>query len=355
MFTIEMLPAEDGDCLWIKYGDERNPRQILIDGGRQSSSAYLLDRIKALPEGERHFELFIVTHIDADHIDGSLELLRELESLKVSFDDVWFNAWKHIAPGVLGPLSGEYFSDDMEHSELPWNLAFEEKAIVVPDDGEIPVKELPGGMKLTLLSPTKARLVRLRAEWQEVIESKGLEPGEVEDPEREKRLPRDILGAPDVEDLCKVSFKSDGSVPNGSSIAVLAEYKGKSCLLTGDAYATILVDSLDRLLAERGANKLDVDAFKLPHHGSRGNISVDLLERMNCPRYLFSTNGSRHKHPDKEAVARVIKYGGRGHTLYFNYKTKYNDFWDDQQLMQDYDCQIEFCKDNEDGRLLIEL
>ena len=33
MLRIEMLPAENGDCLWIEYGEENSPHRILIDGG----------------------------------------------------------------------------------------------------------------------------------------------------------------------------------------------------------------------------------------------------------------------------------------------------------------------------------
>ena len=33
MLTVEMLPAEHGDCLWVQYGDPGRPSVLLIDGG----------------------------------------------------------------------------------------------------------------------------------------------------------------------------------------------------------------------------------------------------------------------------------------------------------------------------------
>jgi hypothetical protein len=33
MLRIEMLPAQQGDALWIEYGDPAKPRLVLIDGG----------------------------------------------------------------------------------------------------------------------------------------------------------------------------------------------------------------------------------------------------------------------------------------------------------------------------------
>ena len=34
MLTVEMLPAEHGDCLWVEYGDPGRPSVLLIDGER---------------------------------------------------------------------------------------------------------------------------------------------------------------------------------------------------------------------------------------------------------------------------------------------------------------------------------
>ena len=44
MFTIEMLPAAYGDCLWIEYGDRRSPRRILIDGGISGTYDAIVER-----------------------------------------------------------------------------------------------------------------------------------------------------------------------------------------------------------------------------------------------------------------------------------------------------------------------
>jgi glyoxylase-like metal-dependent hydrolase (beta-lactamase superfamily II) len=97
IFTIEMLPARHGDALWIEYGDPDTPRRILIDGGPRSRATMdrlreLLDeRSSATVSGEPDIELIVVTHIDADHISGILDLFKQRD---VAFTprDVWFNA-----------------------------------------------------------------------------------------------------------------------------------------------------------------------------------------------------------------------------------------------------------------------
>ena len=82
---------------------------------------------------------------------------------------------------------------------------------------------------------------------------------------------------------------------------------GRSILLTGDAHADILETSIATLLSTRGQTTLAVDAFKLPHHASRYNLSPGLVDLVDTKRYLVSTDGSsRSRHPDPVAISRII-------------------------------------------------
>jgi hypothetical protein len=61
------------------------------------------------------------------------------------------------------------------------------------------------------------------------------------------------------------------------------------------------------------------------------------LKKIKTSRYLFSTNGSSHDHPDQETVARVLK-AKQGHaTLIFNYRSDENKIWDNQDLKDHFD------------------
>jgi beta-lactamase superfamily II metal-dependent hydrolase len=91
----------------------------------------------------------------------------------------------------------------------------------------------------------------------------------------------------------------DSSHANGSSIAVLLEYKDRKILLAGDAFSDDLVDGINSVSDER----LTLDVFKLPHHGSRNNVHKELIEAVDCERWLISSDGTRFKHPDAEAIA----------------------------------------------------
>ena len=330
---VHMLPAQHGDCLWIEYGEERGPKsRVLVDCGTRATNRHLMARIDALPEAERKLELFVMTHIDDDHIGGAIPFL-EGHLGGVHVDDVWFNGWRHLSD-FLGAKQGERFSTLLADLRLPWNQWRSEKSIVV-DNGVLPEKELPGGLRLTLLSPTAEKLEALGKHWEKELDRFGLEPGARMLGTDDEDEGGDSVST-DVDELVERPFKSDKRAPNGSSIALLAEFEGKSVLLGADAHPAVLIDSIGKLLRKRGADRLKLDAFKVAHHASHGNTSPELLQLLECPRYLISTNGDKFKHPHSETIARLIRFGGPGAELCFNYISDYNKVWSKKELQDRY-------------------
>lgn len=351
IFTVELLPALHGDALWIEYGRPDRPHRILIDGGPSSSitrkaiEGLISDRIGTLADGQTDFELIVVTHIDADHITGMLSLL-EKRSIALRPRDVWFNGWEHLPDDMLGAKQGERLSAAIVRRRMPWNDDFDGRAAMLPDDGPPPVVELPGGMVLTLLSPTRQALAELRPVWKAEVEKAGLVPGRAAEDERSSQP--DVLGddAIDPDALAEVAFVEDDSEANGSSIAFLAEFDGKSVLLTGDAHAGILADGLRRLARQRGTDTVEVDAFKLPHHGSKFNVSPAVLDLVDCGRYLFSTNGDRFRHPEPVAISRIITTRD-DISLEFNYQTEFTAPWESRRLQRRFRYHTVFPNDDE--------
>ena len=360
MFRIDLLPAEYGDAIWIEYGRLRRRHRLLIDCGTSAVFPRLRERILALRESDRHFELLVITHVDADHIGGALDLLRQQQELGVTFGEIWFNGYVHLTPGgvvprpeaedILGPLQGEVLTElIVANGAAKWNAAVQGGALVVPESGPLQVlRQLPGGMKLTLLSPFQGQLDRLRPAWDAACRKAGIVAGaatvddrtrldEVEEPRDED----DLLGDPDVGQLAARPFKPDRAAPNGTSIALLAEYAGRRALLSGDAFAPVMLDALARLPGN-SPGRLRLDAVKMSHHGSRGNTSVELVRAVQCENWLVSTNGKQFRHPDREAIARVIRDGGSGVALHFNYRTEFNDLWDSAGLRRRHGYSVRY-------------
>ena len=371
MFKIEMLQAGWGDCIWIEYGDKGNPKRILIDGGITSTYKSLKKRILDLPEDKRHFELFIITHIDGDHIEGAIKLLGRMNELKVTFGDVWFNGYEHLQ-GVdddkLGGIYGEFLSALLKDRKVNWNKAFDGKAVVVTDEDALPTKYLAENLKITILSPTRETLRNLIPAWNKDLVKYGLEEDRTLEEvlallEKRSALRSedydDVLGVDDidVEDLADAYFEEDDAEANGSSIAILMEYKDpddnleKSCLFTGDAFPSILTASLRRLNYDDGS-KINLDLLKISHHGSKNNTDKNLLKLINCRNFLFSSSGKRFKHPNRETVARVLVHGGGENApqLLFNYVSEFNKMWNNIDLMKgQFPYKVRYAKDSEDS------
>jgi beta-lactamase superfamily II metal-dependent hydrolase len=330
-----MLPGNEGDCLWIEYGASDHPRRILIDAGRKSTYKHLRKRFDALPVNEREFELLVITHIDRDHIEGVLSLLDDAEC-PVTFKDIWFNGYDHLVSATAEPfgvVQGEALTTHLSKPGTPWNEAFGRNAIVRKDNEPFRTVTLSGGLKLTILSPTVDKLAVLQREWEHVCQKEGLVPGggTPEEPEGDEPF-----GVPDVELLASEVFEGDTAEANGSSIAMVAEYGGKRVLLGADAHPDVMESAL-RKLAD-AAGKVRFHAVKLPHHGSSHNTSIPLLETIDCPTWLFSTNGSYFHHPSQSTVARVIKHGG-AKTLAFNYRSDESGIWDAKVLRDAWNYQ----------------
>lgn len=367
--TLTMMPAAEGDALWLRWGPADDRRQMLIDLGVHATGLAFRKIIEELPVEQRHFDLLVVTHVDTDHIYGILSALVEPEDGPpegLHFDDVWFNGWTHLRGEqvpVFARTEAEFANDARQHffgnafesyggqqgeqfsfwlRKEHWNHAFDGGPVVRADKQALgPTVELDHGLRLTVLGPTADRLEALQEDWREAVEealSKGnLDPSEVtpelvpdhfEHMGKTKPKKPNVSTEANLRELANKDFgRGDQAPANGSSIALLLEYGEVRLVLAGDAYATDLVAALNLVPRPDGGGPLPLTAFKLPHHGSKNNVSEKLIQAVECGHWLFSTNGVKHYHPDAEAVARVI-VNSSGAVLCFNEPSTYNGWWD---------------------------
>jgi Metallo-beta-lactamase superfamily len=409
MLRLQMLPAGCGDCLWLEYGTPPATNIVIIDGGLRDTATALRNRIQAASR-ERGVdvlpvELLVVTHIDNDHILGIIELLKNAPSV-LRVNDVWFNGrpqlmrlpppsgansgtsrkkkrsgspadllggaeeieetedesddFDSVAPlkspsDLLGPQQSDELSMLLATQALPWNQheLWKGKAVMVPDNGELPVTKLEGELKLTLLGPTLDRLYKLCTAWPDVL-------GGI-DELTARVAPADLLGRRDTwPPVWKEGEGRDPSRANGSSIMLLAEYGEHALLLAGDGHAPDIAEALERLCRERqmpSSSPFPLAAFKLPHHASENNVTRAVLERVDCSRYLISTNGSpSYRHPDHQALLRVLRYSKKPPQLLFNYLAETTRPWRDSKSdvvqgdFQDY--EVVFPTNPDDGLIL---
>lgn len=353
---MTLLPAGQGDSVLIEYGDAQALRRVLVDGGPARSYGKISEQLGKIEPHLRYLDLLVMTHVDADHIEGVIKLINDAD-LSVEIAEVWFNGYRQLPPDdSLGPPQGEILSALLEERRIPWNRAFSSAAVQRRGGRQLPRVDMPGGLTLTVLAPDDSALRTLRRVWDKECRAAGIAPGSTRDAlelfAASKRLsPGDsYLGELDVDGLAaQRETEEDGSATNASSIVFLAEFGGRSVLLGGDSTPAVLTAGVERLLAERNLPVLEVDAFKLPHHGSRYNVTRDVLQLVRSPIYLVSTDSKYFKHPDPAAIARVIAYGSRGSRIVFNYRTEITGGWSDPFLMDRYFYRAEYPSDAAEG------
>jgi beta-lactamase superfamily II metal-dependent hydrolase len=340
MLAVEMLPGGHGDALVVEWGSGYRVRRLLVDAGTIHSYEGVREHL--LRRNDPKYEAFVITHVDEDHIGGAIPLLQD-HDLRHRIEHVWFNGYVHSKRGgnVLGPVDGERLTRVIAQGDYTWNEPFDDRVspvvggpIVVPSDADLPVIPLDGDATLYLLSPTGKKLKRMADVWEREVIKAGLVPGEGSD--RDGRAPKshekvvpelpDELTPAELQALAQPT-PADTSAANGSSIAFILEHGGARVLLAADAHPKTLVEGLRRFAAIKGESRVRLALCKLPHHGSRANVTTALLEMIDASRYLVSTDGMTFGHPDDAAMARLVCSSSSPAQIYCNYDSGRTRGW----------------------------
>ncbi|MGO6847961.1 MULTISPECIES: ComEC/Rec2 family competence protein [Rhizobium] len=353
MFTLTMHPASEGDCLQLTWGNTQSPHHAIIDLGRTKNYQALAPRLRGLP----NVELLVISHIDADHIEGAVPMVKEASAPFIPAD-VWYNGYHHLEAAAkrresklrkLSPAQAEKLSNGILKFDWPWNRAFGASGIASVDTPLDAPLLLEGGLKITLLSPGDAELAALEPVWARELADANLRPFDPDDPKPDAPAGLHTLSTLNVASLAAQPFKPDRTAPNGSSIAFLAEYGDRVALLGADAFPDVIERSL-RALGYSETNRLKIDLFKISHHGSQRNTSPSLLKMLDCTRFAISTDGSKHSHPDAQAIARILVNDTvRPKALYFNFEQPHAKTWQTQEIEQEFSCVCVFPSNKELG------
>lgn len=335
-FELEALRANKGDCLLLHFGKAATPRIAVIDGGTaRTYEPALKPRLAEIREerGLGHgipltIDLLMVSHIDDDHIHGILELTGEMVEAKDNMQpppyrirSVWHNSFNDLIEATEQDLArsiqasfGAASTTDMALSRSP-NLSTDAAKILVSVSQGLTLRdhvrkldlslnpqfprlvmqstapasedaiELDDGLRLTVVGPREPELRALREKHRKFLDDKA----------KDKASPESALAA-----------FSDKSVPNLSSIVVLAEQGGKSILLTGDARGDHILEGLrtDGLLT--ATKPCVVDVLKVPHHGSDNNVTREFFHLVPATHYVFSGNG-QHGNPERATFEMLFE------------------------------------------------
>jgi beta-lactamase superfamily II metal-dependent hydrolase len=315
MFKLHVVQAKYGDALLLSFGTAAKPRHILIDGGPSGNyEAELEPALEAIVGKGKQLDLVVLSHVDNDPVLGLLDLFAAVEDDQVSgrkprtkIASLWHNSFERTVDpaGKVGqqmqanmmmlarmntPLGAdtlETFYGIKEGSRLrlmakklgiPINKSFKADVLLA---ARTPVKL--GPLQIHVAGPNKDQLKTLETEWLEWLE------------EAAKRIARDAATA----------AMTDSSIPNLSSIVLLAKCSGKSILLTGDARGDYVVEGL-RTAGLLKNGKLHVDVLKVQHHGSNRNTDAAFFNTITADTYVLSANG-RHGNPKLDTMRWIVQ------------------------------------------------
>lgn len=231
--------------------------------------------------------------------------------------EVWFNSYK-----LISKESGAA-DDDKNHVEgisssdtktsITQGITLEEKLVGINWWQKVIRNDLPvivrGGLEFTILSPSVECLGKLQKKW---VREAGSDVKKTAKEQTDYHL--------SVADLIRNDkFVKDASVPNGSSIAFILRADDKNIVLLGDAFANIVTAKLLDLGYSEEC-PLVAEVVKVSHHGSKKNTSSELLNLIRSERFVISTDGAIFGHPDKRAVARILK-NNEANNIFFNYES----------------------------------
>lgn len=353
MSELFFLPAKHGDSFFLHCEKGKEEGWIIVDGGptKQKNKSAFLQEVEKLPS----VDLIVLTHHDEDHIEGILSYINEhKEDKPFPIKKLWVNCANHIDIAQGGNLSAQQaykladtLKDIQKNNEIEWD------------------KSITDGVNTTdikfanidVLSPTTELLNKYYAKYEE----KTSESTPVEGLPLTAQQETDDLNV-SLRDLARRSKANPNEsnyhvLTNMASITFVLQCDGLSILMLGDCFPQQIVDAL----TARGITKekkLKVDFVKVAHHGSKYNISNDLLDLIDCQNYLISTDGGKGStyHPNREALANVICHPSRNYDevlhLHFNYslrsikdKNGFSLFNEDEE--QEYNFKIHEPNENE--------
>lgn len=335
MLKLFAIQARFGDCFLLVYGNDE-PRYMLIDGGpAHNFEDHLKEALEKLKSPSLTLDCVIISHVDNDHIVGVLDLFAHLKYEQDAGKDpfckvekMWFNSFsatldtgdledrinainkiagvnnirmQEMSMTLNGIREGHQLISFARFLEIPVNPEVTDEVILAEKTPRIFHES---NLEVMVVGPTSNNLEKLQKKWEEWVA------------ENEQKIEAGQYTR-------EFAAMQDRSIPNLSSIILLIKADGKTILLTGDCRG----DHLQEGLIETGLStdgKLHVDIFKVPHHGSKRNVTKEFFGDVTADTYVISADGT-NGNPDVDTLSWIVenaKDAGRKIDLIFTNQTE---------------------------------
>ena len=315
---VDFLSVESkksGDAIALRYQVGTEIFIHVVDGGFQASGDGVAKHINDHYGRPGFIDHVVVTHSDGDHAGG---LRTVLETYNVGA--LWMlRPW--IYAEALLPYFATYTSAGRLEAQLrsayPNLVALEE----IADRRGIPIREPFQGAKIgafTVLAPSPSRFGQLILDSDKTPEAvESAEDGLLEEFARILKKITNFVRAAWGEEVFSTEATSR---ENEMSVVQYADL-GRKILLTGDAGREALAEAV-AYAPSAGLILPGLDMIQVPHHGSRRNVSTDLLDALLGPRLAepvtagsetisaIVSSAKEDEHHPRKSVVRAFAHRG---------------------------------------------
>lgn len=296
-YEVHYLDVSDADTIIIRYEDNSNKYVVLVDAGNVNDS----DNIKNyIWNNWRTYtiDLAICTHPDSDHKGGFFGLLNDRD---ITINEFWLNTpddviseyeYKRLYPA----------RDRLSHCHECYNHPTDSQS---PNLVSLAVKKCNNvysaykgcrhsQIPLSVIGPTKDFYHPLAIEILKNNKKKK---------DEDNSLYEDVGLFSSFQAKSSIDNEPDDCSPtNAGSIILLFEpIAGHRFLLLGDANRAAIADAVSNSANLTGCR------IKVPHHGSKHNLTSALIDELapNCA--IISAKGTQ-KHPSRGIVHCLSKH-----------------------------------------------
>jgi len=230
-----------GDAALAVYGEI----QVLIDGGPDDS---VLDCLSThIPFWDRKIELVILSHPQADHYGGLIEVLKRYDV-------------------------GAFISSGLDSGSQGYNL----------------LKSIVGGSGVRVINPTSGMVIRLGLIYLDILHPS------------KQFLSDNTSWISSINKGGVLGAYTSNKDPNEFSIVTILRLGEFEALFTGDIDPAIS-NTIAEQITRRGIKS--VKYIKIPHHGSKNGVSGRLLDVIEPSVAIISVSAKNsYGHPHEEVI-----------------------------------------------------
>lgn len=317
-FNVNILDVGDADAIVINYFYATRWWTAVIDAGNVGDGGTIKQYIKHKENNKYIIDYAFCTHPDKDHKGGFFDLFDDSQINISNFvlanpEKAMENDYRRLLyeSGTLASKAKSVYNHPTDASRNLIDIARRNSHLV--DNWNLGVDFV--GIPIMIVGPTSKF-------YQDSAYEMTLKFAELEDESN-----AELYNEDEVLDDRKAKSIIDGekeeSPTNKSSLILLFHPKNHKFLFTGDACSKSIHDAID-LFGENVTQCI----LKVPHHGSKHNLTTEVIDLLSPVSAVISCKGSR-KHPNSSIVYWLSKHcnvyaTSKSQTLIYNGKPPTN-------------------------------